>query len=235
MREMHGKRNHPLYGTWASIKTRTSNPNSVSYKHYGAKGIAMCQEWASSFSKFIADVGPRPSHRHTLDRYPDRGGDYKPGNVRWATAKEQSRNRDGLRLVSYEGGLIPLSEFAEKVGVNYFSLRGKMERDSCSHVEAATQLLSLTKIYGCGVDGCLATYYASGLCSRHYQLSRRKKKEVSAANTSGYRGVSFHSASGKWLARVTIDGYRHHIGVFETKEQANEAITTFKEKNHADP
>jgi hypothetical protein len=62
------------------------------WKDYGGRGISMCSEWSDSFDSFLAHVGPRPSDRHSLDRI-DNDGNYEPGNVRWATRKEQQANR----------------------------------------------------------------------------------------------------------------------------------------------
>jgi len=76
---------------------RCTNPKCLSYKYYGACGITVCQRWRLSFADFIADMGPRPPGT-SLDRYPDQNGDYKPGNVRWATRTEQARNRSDNKL-----------------------------------------------------------------------------------------------------------------------------------------
>jgi len=56
-------------------------------------GITVCDRWAKSFSVFLADIGPAPSTKHTLDRWPNNVGNYEPGNVRWATMLEQRHNR----------------------------------------------------------------------------------------------------------------------------------------------
>lgn len=73
------------------MRQRCADKNDVSYAIYGGRGIKVCPEWRS-FEKFIADVGEKPTPAHTLDRI-DPDGDYEPGNVRWATRKEQSANR----------------------------------------------------------------------------------------------------------------------------------------------
>lgn len=94
---------------------RCNNPRSTSYHRYGAQGVVVCERWLS-FEKFLADVGPRPSLRHSLDRYPDFRGNYEPGNVRWATPVEQANNRQGNRLVVYRGKSLTLAEALRLAG-----------------------------------------------------------------------------------------------------------------------
>ena len=83
----------PEYRTYAGMIQRCTNPNNPSWNHYGGRGIKVCPRWQHSYEHFLADVGRRPSPAHSLDRYPNNDGDYEPGNVRWATRKEQNANR----------------------------------------------------------------------------------------------------------------------------------------------
>lgn len=72
--------------------SRCYNPKSSDFQNYGGRGIEVCKRWRLSFEDFIADMGPRPSPDHSIDRInPD--GNYQPSNCRWATAKEQMNNR----------------------------------------------------------------------------------------------------------------------------------------------
>lgn len=81
----------PEYGSWSGMIQRCTNKNAPGYKNYGGRGISICQEWINSFLQFYHSVGPRPSPNHSLDRV-NNDGNYEPGNVRWATRKEQNRN-----------------------------------------------------------------------------------------------------------------------------------------------
>jgi hypothetical protein len=81
----------PEYGCWQAMRQRTGNPNNPSWEYYGGRGITMCEQW-NDYEVFKADVGPRPSPKHTLDRI-DPDGNYEPGNVRWATPWQQMNNR----------------------------------------------------------------------------------------------------------------------------------------------
>jgi hypothetical protein len=72
------------------MRDRCNNPNNTTFSYYGGRGIKVCERW-NDFTAFIADVGERPAGL-TLDRIDnDRG--YEPGNIRWATMKEQYHNR----------------------------------------------------------------------------------------------------------------------------------------------
>ncbi len=88
----HGLSKDPTHISWSSMKSRCTNPGSGSYKHYGGRGITVCDRWLNSFDNFLKDMGLRPTGT-TLDRYPDKNGNYEPGNCRWATWSEQMSNR----------------------------------------------------------------------------------------------------------------------------------------------
>jgi hypothetical protein len=92
----------PEYNAWHAIKQRCENPRNPSYKDYGARGISICDRWKESLANFLADMGPRPSSRHSIDRI-DNDGNYEPGNCRWATHAEQARNKRSNSLVTING------------------------------------------------------------------------------------------------------------------------------------
>jgi hypothetical protein len=88
----HGCSGTTEYNSWISMKMRCFNPKDGRYDSYGGRGITIAPEWIEDFESFLAFMGHKPSPAHSLDRI-DNDGNYEPGNVRWATRIEQSRNR----------------------------------------------------------------------------------------------------------------------------------------------
>lgn len=88
----------PEYSSFEAAKRRCTRPKNSNYAQYGGRGI---QFKFGSFEKFLAELGPRPEGT-TLDRYPNKDGHYEPGNVRWATLSEQSKNQRKRRPMSLE-------------------------------------------------------------------------------------------------------------------------------------
>lgn len=104
MARKHGPGTHPLYQTWSLIKQRCENPEFHKYPRYGGRGISLCDRW-QDVAQFIEDIerelGPKPP-RHTLDRI-DNDGNYEPGNVQWATPRQQARNQSRQGVSRYHG------------------------------------------------------------------------------------------------------------------------------------
>ena len=87
----HGMSKTSEYHIWNSIKERCNNPKNHAYKYYGGRGISFYDKWENNFIEFYNYIGTRPSKYHSIDRI-DVNGNYEPGNIKWATRKEQSRN-----------------------------------------------------------------------------------------------------------------------------------------------
>lgn len=105
------------YRSWDAMIHRCTRPSATQYSFYGGRGISVCERW-KTYANFLADVGERPSKRHSLDRYPNKNGNYEPGNVRWATAKEQANNTRRTRNISALGQTLSLQQWADRTGIN---------------------------------------------------------------------------------------------------------------------
>lgn len=118
----------PEYTCWIDIKERCLNSKHKYFEYYGGRGITICDQWRDDFMSFLSDVGERPSDKHTIDRWPDNDGNYEPGNVRWATRKEQVANRRSTRFVIVDGQKIPLSDAIRMLGLNRRLVCARIER-----------------------------------------------------------------------------------------------------------
>lgn len=124
----HGMSQTPEYEVWSRAIQRCHNPNNPKYARYGGRGVVVCEQWRSSFEQFYQDVGTRPSPKHSLDRWPDQNGNYSPGNVRWATQREQMRNVGYNVFLTIGGVQRLLIEWAESAGIKYTTLRARLAR-----------------------------------------------------------------------------------------------------------
>lgn len=123
-RNIHGCHNKPEtgYKCWESMLHRCKYTEGHQYRNHGAIGITVCDRWkepnGQGFINFITDMGPRPSLKHSIDRYPNRNGNYEPGNCRWATQKEQMANTRRNIWIEYNGETKLLGHWAEQYGIN---------------------------------------------------------------------------------------------------------------------
>lgn len=81
----------PTYRCWVSMRKRVLYRGDKNYWRYGGRGIRICERW-NDYSAFLADMGERPSLKHSIDRI-DGNGHYEPANCRWATPAQQVANR----------------------------------------------------------------------------------------------------------------------------------------------
>lgn len=123
----HGLADSREFIAWAGAKGRCLNPNNSRFSSYGGRGIKMCERWLSSFENFIADMGQKPSPKHTLERI-DVNGDYSPENCKWATWTEQARNRRKVKLIEFDGRKLPLWRWAEVTGLSRGTIWGRLAK-----------------------------------------------------------------------------------------------------------
>lgn len=114
-RATHGMTKTPTYRSWQAMHVRCRRKTHPAYSRYGGAGISICDAWYS-FEQFVADMGERPSG-FTLDRFPNRCGNYKPGNCRWATRIQQGRNTSANHLIEYNGQQKTIAEWSEETGL----------------------------------------------------------------------------------------------------------------------
>lgn len=118
---IHGMRKSPEFIALREIKYRCNTPTAKAYKGYGGRGITVCKEWNESFLSFYNHIGPRPGPEYSVDRIDNNKG-YQPGNVRWATRREQMNNRRGTVKIEFAGIIISQGDWARILGMKYKSL-----------------------------------------------------------------------------------------------------------------
>lgn len=113
---------------WNAMMQRCYNAKTPGYKSYGAQGIKVCERWRTNVESFIADMGPRPSSLHSIDRYPEPAGDYEPKNCRWATKREQNLNKRTTVRMVIAGEIVTVIEYCEHHGLDARKVRKRLGR-----------------------------------------------------------------------------------------------------------
>lgn len=126
-RVKHGMRKTAEYRIWTHIKSRCYNEKVPEFKHYGGRGISMCDRWLSSFNNFIADMMVRPTNKHSIDRI-DNNGNYEPSNCRWATSSEQANNTRSNRKITINGTTKNMGQWANENGLRHESVYKRLKR-----------------------------------------------------------------------------------------------------------
>lgn len=115
----------PGYTAWRDMIQRCKNPKLSNYHLYGGQGIKVCDKWLK-FDNFLEDMGEKPSGM-TLDRT-NNDGNYEPGNCRWATPKEQSRNRRINKYIEWNGKRLVAIDWQQETGINNITISTRLKR-----------------------------------------------------------------------------------------------------------
>lgn len=124
-KKRHGLSFCSEYGVWAEMRRRCKDKNRKDFHGYGGRGISVCKRW-NKFENFYKDMGPRPAG-FTIERI-NNDSDYKPSNCRWAPWKDQYKNKNNLRLITYLGITNSLAEWSRLSGISRSLLKSRLGR-----------------------------------------------------------------------------------------------------------
>jgi hypothetical protein len=120
----------PEYISWCQMKSRCANPNNEKYPEYGGRGIMVSPRWTgdNGFENFLADMGPRPKGT-SLDRWPNnKDGHYEPGNCRWGTDEQQTRNKRNNHFFEYNGERMIAADWGKRLGIDRNTILSNIKR-----------------------------------------------------------------------------------------------------------
>lgn len=185
----HGLTLTPEYKAWQQMFVRCYNPKSKSYDNYGARGITVCDAWHGSFETFYADMGPRPTLAHSLERRKN-GEGYSAENCCWATTKEQGNNRRTNRLITHDGVTHTLGEWAESVGMSPQAFRQRLMKWSMEDA-LSTPIRPLTS------SDVPTTFTHNGTTQSLAEWATQYNMSYTTLYRRLVRGTSFEEAIGK--------------------------------------
>lgn len=135
--KIHGKSKTAEFKVWSGMKNRCSNHKDRSYKNYGSRGIKVCLRWQKSFKNFLADMGVRPSPKHSIERKNNDKG-YSPKNCVWAIKKVQANNTRANRVIKYRDTSKTLSQWSQLLKIDRKTLSCRIDRSKWSVEKAFT-------------------------------------------------------------------------------------------------
>lgn len=124
----HGLSHTPLHEVWKTMKSRCLNSHTAAYRNYGAEGKTVCEEWLNDFQAFYNwAIANGYKEGLTIDRENNDKG-YSPENCRWVTMKKQNNNKRNNHLITYNGKTQTIAEWADEIGIKYFTLYMRINR-----------------------------------------------------------------------------------------------------------
>ena len=128
MKATHGMTHTPLYGVWNSMKQRCNNPNSTSFKSYGARGISVCEEWENDFYNFYEwAISNGYAKGLSIDRI-DVNGNYEPGNCRWADNITQANNKRNNVCYELNGETKTINQWCREYNISYSVVHQRIKK-----------------------------------------------------------------------------------------------------------
>jgi hypothetical protein len=147
----HGESHTTLFKVWSGLFQRCNNPSHRSYANYGGRGIAVCDRW-QLYENFRDDMAVGHAQGLQLDRINNDLG-YSPENCRWATPRENNRNKSTNVRVLYEGRLVTLIELSESLGIAPATIKARHRRGlTVATGLAATESLRFVKPARCKLN-----------------------------------------------------------------------------------
>lgn len=132
----HECSNTRIYRIWRNMRARCLNRNVPNFKHYGGRGINICERWLK-FANFLSDMGHPPSKHHTIERH-DNNKDYCPENCYWIIDKFQASNRRSNRPITFRGKTMILKEWAKITGIHRRTITSRIDKFGWSIKDALT-------------------------------------------------------------------------------------------------
>lgn len=94
------------------MMSRCYNEKDSAYKHYGARGVKVCERW-HEFNIYAKDIAEGFFKGAELDRI-DNDGDYSPENTKWSTKSENCRNRRSNHMITINGEAKCISDWCDE-------------------------------------------------------------------------------------------------------------------------
>jgi hypothetical protein len=197
----HGLSYRPEYRAWQTMRLRCTVPTNPAWKDYGGRGISVCDRWRDDVAAFVADMGPKPSRKHELDRIDnDRG--YEPGNCRWVLRKTNCRNRRSSKWIEFRGARRLFVELCDEFGIRADTAKHRMEE------------------LGWDAERTFTTPVRPKSPKGH---AKPPPPRIRPPARSGIRNIHWNSTKQRWRVRACVNGQRLELGTFATIEEAVEA------------